>query len=338
MTVKIGCVLHTDLLSQVLAPSDRARLAALGEVTWTDAPDILSAEEAIGVLADADVGLGSWDTPHPGSPGLLAACPKLRLWEHVAGSVRHMFGPHLEGRDLVIASCKPANSENVAAFTLAEIILALRGAFENMRATRRVPPGMDPETLKRWKPGLRRVVDGSTVGVVGASEVGRRVIALLLPFRARVLLYDPYVAAEEAAAMGAEKCDDLVDLCRRSHCVTLHAPLNASTKGLVGAEALAAMPDGAVLVNTARGAVLDEPALIRELETGRLRAVLDVTAPEPTDVEGPLRKLDNVVLTTHIAGPKAFNLGRQAVDDIERFLRGEPPLCVCTADMLDRVA
>lgn len=328
---KIGVVIHTSLRRNLFSSADAARLEKRGEVRWTDSPEPLSDAAAAALLADCDVGVGSWGTPCPKSADLMAACPRLRLWEHVAGTVRHMFGPHLDGRrpPLVIASCKTAIADCVAEMALGEIILGLRRVFENAAANRAGVAG---------KPANLRVLDGSTVGVVGASEVGKRVIVLLRPFGCRILVYDPFLTDKAAAKMGAKRVADLVDLCAASDVVTLHTPALPATTRMLRAEHFRAMRDDAVFVNTARGLCIDQAALAAELARGRLFAILDVTDPEPAAADSPLRRLPNVVLTSHIAGPAAFNLGAQAVDDIAAFLRGRKPLCVQTPDMLDRIA
>ncbi len=330
----IGVVIHTKLRDALFAPEDCARLERLGEVRWTDSPEPIGMDAAVKLLAGCQVGVGSWGTPHP-SVELLSACRQLRLWEHVAGTVKHMFAampPRPAGEELIIASCKPANAANVAEMTLAEIILGLRRAFENAAANRtgKNPPGSRPARL--------RVLYGSTVGVIGASHVGREVLRLLKPFGCKLLLYDPYVSPAQAEELGAELVAELVDLCRRSDVITLHTPDLPSTEKLIGAREFAAMADEAVFINTARGRCIDEEALIAELRTGRLFAFLDVTEPEPAPADSPLRALPNVVLTSHIAGVAATNLGRQAVDDIEAFLRGGSPLCVARPEELERMA
>jgi len=326
---KIGVVIHTKLRDQVFAKEDMARLDRLGEVTWTDSPDAISVRQAIEILKDCEVGVGSWGTPHVGSPGLLEACPELRLWEHVAGSVRMMFGPHLKGRDVTIASCKTAIADCVAEMVLGEIVLGLRRLFENAAANREGKAEKSPDT---------KVAYGSTVGVIGASEVGKRVMRLLKPFRARVLLYDPYVKPAQAKGLGVELVGDLVELCRRADVVTLHVPALPSTTKMLKAEHFRAMKDDAVFINTARGGCIDEAALVAELQKGRLSALLDVSDPEPAADDSPLRRLPNVVYTSHIAGPATFNMGAQAVDDVQAFCVGRKPLCVVTEDMLDHVA
>ena len=327
MEAKIGVVIHTSLVSSVFSAADRARLNALGEVRWTESEEPLEESAAIELLRGCTIGVGSWHTPWPSAP-LVEACLDLRLWEHVAGTVTRFFGPHLEGRDLTIASCKTAIADNVADVTLAQLIMGIRRLQENGEHNRL---GRTP------KPSGVKVMCEATVGVVGASDVGRRVIRLLRGLNCAVLLYDPYVDDEEAARLGVEKVGDLVQLCARSDAVTLHTPNLPATRHLMGAAQLRAMPDDGIFVNTARGACVDEAALVAELQQGRLFAYLDVTDPEPAADDSPLRSLPNVLLTSHMAGGPGTNLGNQAVDDIAAFLRGEQPLAVVTADMLDRL-
>ena len=325
---RIGVVIHTSLRDRLFSQEDQARLNALGDVTWTDSVDPISVEEACALLADCEVGVGSWRTPYP-TAELLAACPRLRLWEHVAGTVKHMFGPHLHGRNLTIASCKTANADSVAEMTIGEIILGLRRVFPNAAANREGPVG---------KPANLKLLWGSTVGVIGASEVGKRVIRLLQPFGCSILLYDPFVSEEQATGMGTSLVHDLVELCAHSDAVTLHTPDLPSTQGIVGAREFKAMRDDAIFINTARGRCIDEAALVAELERGRLFAFLDVSWPEPALADSPLRRLPNVVYTSHIAGPETPNLGHQAVNDIAAFLAGGRPAYVVSEAQLPMTA
>jgi phosphoglycerate dehydrogenase-like enzyme len=164
------------------------------------------------------------------------------------------------------------------------------------------------------------------------------VVRNLRPFGPRILLYDPYVKAEEAADMGVERLEDLVELCRRSDAVTLYTPALESTEKLLGAVHFQALADDAVFVNTSRGMCIDEQALIAELQKGRLLAFLDVSHPEPAADDSPLRSLPNVIYNSHLAGGRDGKIGRQAVDDIAAFLDGGEPLRAVRADMLDRLA
>lgn len=325
---KVGVIIPPKSWQHLFSPEDVERLNKMADVSWTDSSSQLSVQEAAEFLTDCEIGIGSWGTPWPDAE-LVEACPKLRLWVHAAGSVRRMIGPHLEGRDLTIASCAPAIAENVAEITLGQLIIGLKRTIDNAVANRSGRSG---------KPANSKALGTSTIGVIGASQVGRRTIRNLKPFGPRILLYDPFVSAEEAQEMGVELFADLVDLCSQCNAVALHTPALPSTEKILGAAELQAMPDDGVLVNTSRGMCVDEAALIAELEKGRLFAFLDVTSPEPAADDSPLRKLPNVVLTSHIAGGADYKIGKQAVDDIEAFLNGESPLMAVTADMLDRVA
>lgn len=325
----IGVIIPPELCRQLFLPEDRRALDELGQVRWWSAAAAPTAEEATEFLQGCGVGVGSWGTPHPGSPGLLAGCPDLWAWEHVAGSVKKFFNEHSDGRDLIIGSCKGAIADCVAELVVAEVIIGRRRLWANAQANRQGPTG---------KPADIGVCFGATVGIVGASEVGRRVARLLRPFGCELLLYDPYCAPATAADLGVEAVDDLIELCRRSRVLTVHTPLTPATRQLLRVEHFQALADDAVLINTSRGPCLDESALIAELQRGRLFAFLDVTDPEPAAADSPLRQLDNVVLTSHIAGPATANMGRQCLADVRALLTGGEPACRITRGMLDRIA
>ena len=335
-TPKIGVIIHTPLRDQLFTPADQNRLNALGDVTWTTSPTPLKTEAASEILRDCQIAIGSWNTPFPNAT-IIESCPHLRLWEHVAGTVKGFFGPHLDGRDLTIASCKTALANSVAEMTLAQIIFGLRGLLPDAQLNRdTIQTGVLPDRNVAKK--RARVLYGSTIGIIGASEVGKRVVNLLRPFGCRILLFDPFVKPEIAQKMGVELVENLADLCAACDVVSLHTPALPSTKNLVGARELQAMRDDAVFVNTSRGECVDESALIAELGRGRLFAFLDVTSPEPAAPNSPLRTLPNVQLNSHIAGPPAFSMGHQAVNDVEAWLNGQAPQCVITREMLEFTA
>jgi phosphoglycerate dehydrogenase-like enzyme len=321
---KIGVVIHRPLRESLFTTADWARLHELGEVVATDSAEPISSAEAIALLQDCEVGIGSWGSPNVGSAALVAACPKLRLWEHVAGTVKNMFGPHLAGRELTIASCKTAIADCVAEMTLGLLICGVRGLFANALANR----------SGRCGKGRAGVLYGSRIGIVGVSAVGQRVARLLHQHPGQVLAYDPYCDPALAQELGLELVADLAELCRRVDALTLHTPYLDATHHLVQAEHFQALPDHALVINTARGACLDQAALQAELERGRLFACLDVTEPEPLPDDHPLRDLPNCLITSHIAGPATVNMGAQCVADVAAFLAGKQPLAVITPDML----
>ncbi|MEU9477553.1 hydroxyacid dehydrogenase [Streptomyces sp. NPDC048191] len=270
-------------------------------------------------LAGAELLITGWGCPVLDS-GALTAVPRLRTVLHAAGSVRSLIGEALWERDIAVSSAATANAVPVAEYTLAMILLAGKDVFTHRERyrTSHTPPS-PAETSATGNVGRR-------VGVVGASRVGRRLLELLRPFDNEVLLHDPYVSGSEAAALGADLVP-LEDLLRRSDIVTLHAPDIPETHHMLNRARLALIRDGGVLINTARGALVDHDALTEELVTGRLQAILDVTEPEPLPAGSPLYRLPNVVLTPHIAGSlgnELERLGKVVVDELERLVAGRP--------------
>ncbi len=142
----------------------------------------------------------------------------------------------------------------------------------------------------------------STIGVIGLGRVGRIVAKQLKALDAHVLGWDGFLAPEAIRAAGAEPAGSLDELMRRSDIVTMHLPITDATKGLVSANHFALMRDGTAFVNAGRAWTCDNAALLRELQSGRLRAFLDVYEQEPLAADDPLRNLPNAVLNAHVAG------------------------------------
>ncbi|MGJ5752562.1 phosphoglycerate dehydrogenase-like enzyme [Streptomyces puniciscabiei] len=288
---------------------------------------------AADALASADVLITGWGCPHLDA-GALAAVPRLRAVLHAAGSVRSLIGEALWKHGVTVSSAVAGNALPVAEYTLAMILLAGKDAFGHRERYGRAHTRPTPAESASAGNFRRRV------GVVGASRVGRRLMELLRPFDLTVLLHDPYVSPDEAAALGAELLP-LEDLLRSSDIVSLHAPDIPETHHMLDRGRLALVRDGGVLINTARGALVDHEALTDELVSGRLRAVLDVTEPEPLPADSPLYRLPNVFLTPHIAGSlgnELERLGTIVVTELERLAAGRPPLHEVRHADLDRVA
>lgn len=172
-------------------------------------------------------------------------------------------------------------------------------------------------------------VAGKTVGVVGLGNIGSRVAEIFSRgFGARVLAFDPYVKPEDAARYGAQ-LTDLDTLLRESDIISLHAPLTPETYHIIDEKAFEKMKSGVVIVNTARGELIDTAALIKALESGKVAgAGLDVVEGEPIGSDHPLLKFDNVVVTPHIGANTREGLrgmDESNVDAILRVIRGEPP-------------
>ncbi|MFJ3669403.1 hydroxyacid dehydrogenase [Streptomyces sp. NPDC090106] len=311
----MGDSIHRRLLAE--GTLDRLHTVARVD-TAIAVTDLATADPAR--LADAEVLFTHWGAP-PLTDDTLRRLPRLRAVVHAAGSVKHHVTEAVWRHGVTVSSAAGANALPVAEFTLAAILFANKRVLDAARAYRaaRTPPDLLPYFSGHGN--YRR-----TVGIVGASRIGRRVIDLLRPFDLDVLLHDPYVDAAHARALGAEKTE-LDELARRGDVVSIHAPQLPETRHMFDARRIALLKDGATLINTARGSLVDTDALTARLLTGRLHAVLDVTEPEVPPAGSPLYTLPNVLLTPHIAGSLGNELHRMtdwAIDEVGRYARGLP--------------
>jgi phosphoglycerate dehydrogenase-like enzyme len=304
-----------------LGPEQVRRLAGLVRLGDPVRLDELDSAAARARLARADVLLTSWGAPTLTAEHLRAA-PRLRAVLHCAGSVRELLGVDVWRHGIVVSSAADANAVPVAEYTLAAVIMAGKKA-PFLAARARQGPGGWGATLARTDLSNR----GRTIGVVGFSRIGRRVVELLrILDTAEVLVADPF-ADPAAVARAGGRLVPLDDLLRRSEILSLHAPALPATHHLLGARELALLPDGATLVNTARGSLVDHDALLRECASGRLDAILDVTDPEPLPAGAPLLDLPNVMVTPHVAGSLGTETRRMsdhALDELEAWLAGRP--------------
>jgi phosphoglycerate dehydrogenase-like enzyme len=309
------------------------RLAACGRIldpvpisSWDD-------PRAGALLAEADILVGHWGCPTL-TDAVLDRAPNLRLFAYGAGTVKWQVTDAVFERGIVVTSAAAANAIPVAEYAVAAILLANKGVFL-VREQQRDPQAR--VTLDRARVGNC----GTRVGIVGASLVGRLVIDALARTDLRTAVYDPYLSEDEAARLGVEKVDDLEALCASIRVLSIHAPDIPPTRGMIGAAQLAALPDGATVVNTARPALVDQDALLAELQSGRLAAVLDVAEPDPLPPGHPLLALPNAFVTPHVAGAmgnELVRLSELAVTEVERFVAGEPPRYPVVAADLDRIA
>ena len=324
-------VMARDTLRTQFGDEELARLrttARLGEPVHTDELDSPRVRTR---LAEVEVLLTSWGCP-PLTEEVLRAAPRLRAVLHAAGTVRHHVSPAVFERGLLVTTAADVNAEPVARYTLAAVLLALK----------KVPfLAADARTFREDWSYLARHGDLSgrdrTIVIVGFSRVGRRVVRLLRELEVgRVLVVDPVVDPAEVSLAGAEPVT-LNEALPQADVLSLHAPSLPQTRHMIGAAELAALPDGAVLINTARGALVDTAALERACAIRRLYAILDVTDPEPLPATSVLYDLPNVVLTPHVAGSLGSETRRMsaaALTELARYAVGLPPLAPVTRQTL----
>ncbi len=294
-----------------------------------------SVEELEPHLASLDVLITSWGCPRIDAD-LVHATPRLKLIAHLAGSVKGFIDDAVWRRGVKVINAVAANAVPVAEYTLAAILFANKRVFQLQRFYAQQRENRAPWTREAPNAGNYKKV----IGIIGASSVGRLVIGYLAHFDFRVLLYDPYTTPLEARELGAFKVG-LTELLSQADVVSVHAPLLDNTRGMLGARELKLIKNGATLINTARGALIDPAALEAELTRGRLFAVLDTTEPEVPPSSSPLYTLPNVFLTPHIAGSlgeETQRLTDYIVGELVRFAKGETLRHLVRREHLARLA
>jgi phosphoglycerate dehydrogenase-like enzyme len=318
--MKILFHLPRATLDRCFTPHDLARLQKQHEVVLPTA-DFGHHRDWAAHARDALAVVTGWGTPHI-SDEMLAQAPQLQVLVHSAGSTKTLLPHEFWARKIRLGTANEALGVGVAETTIALIVAGLKGFFplrEETRAGRWLPKDHAPLGFPI------RETYGSTIGLIGASKVGRHVIRLLRQFEVNILVADPHFEADEAAALDVERVD-LDTLLRRSDVVSLHAPALPETRHMLSRDQFRAMKDHAIFINTARGMIVDEEALVAELKTGRIFAFIDVTNPEPPAADHPFRSLPNCVLFPHVAGAISngcFRQGRSVVDQLLEFASGQ---------------
>jgi phosphoglycerate dehydrogenase-like enzyme len=247
----------------------------------------------------------------PGVPdnGFLEALPNLRLVQLLSAGAEKFLGRLPAG--VVLCNARGAHTPSTAEWAVTATLAAQRG----------IPFFVREQDAGRWSFSTHRSLVGARVLVVGAGDIGQAIGRMLAGFDVDLT----FVA--RTAREGVRSTADLPELLPDADVVILIVPVTPETRGMVDAEFLAAMPDGALLVNAARGVVVDTDALLAELTSGRLRAALDVTDPEPLPAGHPLWSAPGLLLTPHVGGevPQTGDrVAATAVEQIRRILAGEP--------------
>lgn len=306
-------------LSSLFTRASLKRLRSVIEPVCDEVLDGLDGPAADAALGAAEVLVTGWGTPRI-DLAVLDRAPKLRTIVHSAGTVKTFLSDDVFARGIQVSSAADANAIPVAEYTYAAIVF---GAKRVTRFAHQLRTSHAARILDDIPP---IGTNGITLGIVGASRIGRRVITLARGLTATILVHDPYLTGAEAAALGVRQVD-LDTLCAEADVVSVHAPDTPATRLLLDQRRFGLMRDGTVLINTARGALVDTAALTAELVAGRLDAILDVTDPEPLPADSPLYELPNVLLTPHVAGAlgnEVYRLGDAAVAELERLAAGSP--------------
>jgi len=330
---KIAILVPEPMADKILSEKEKERLAHFAQIKskiFSKAePEIIK-----NLIAGVDGCITGWGSCRL-TKDILDAAPHLKIIVHAAGSVKPIVSDAVWEKGIKVTSAAVSIAIGVAEHTLGLMLSAMK---KNYWLNESIHQGGWKDETELAK--VKEIYD-ITIGVVGAGHVGRYFIKLLQNFEVKILLYDPFISKKEAEKLGATKAGKLEDLISQVDILSLHAPNLSETRHIINKANLKLLKDGAILINTARGALIDERALYNELKSGRITACLDVTDPDPPTADNPLRKLPNVIFTPHIAGAVANNIFRQgklAVTELERFFSGKPLLYPVNREDLSRIA
>lgn len=333
---RVAIVMERSLAISLLEGEPYAFLKSFAEVNpIEELPETMTREFMMQVLPGAQACITCWRTPSF-TDEMLAQLPDLKLIAHGAGAVRDLVPASFWESNRRITSNAPLIAEDVAQTVLALILTSLKQLWAFSQSTRE----------GNWSGGERGLfstynLEGLNVGIVGASKVGKRVAEILRPFNCNLMIWDPYLSPIEAQQLRLKQME-LDEMIAASDVLTLHAPANPDCRHILNERNIPLIKDGALLINTARGMLIDEPALIRELEKQRFSACIDVTDPEPPRPDHPFRTLPNVILTPHIAGGHTVNcrkkMGATSVKEVYNYLTKGLLSFSVVGEMLDHMA
>lgn len=272
-----------------------ALIAALGETVWNQGEHRMSADEVAEKIGDCENYVTLWGSPRLDAE-ILKKAPKLKLLTHLGGTVVPFVSDEMWERGIKVISANDYFAESVAEGTLAYILCALRD----------IPKYSEElKTQKRWKTSSSYTAGlmGRTVGLVSYGAIAKKLARILSQFKVNIMVYDIKPLPNSDVVRYGLIQASLERIFTECDIISLHTPLLEATRHLIDRELLSRIKDGALFVNTSRGAVVDQNALEAELAKGRFRAVLDVYEKEPPEEDCPLFDLPNVMMIPHMAGP-----------------------------------
>lgn len=267
------------------------------------------------LLPTADIFCGHAKVPVPWDE--VVAQGRLRWIQSSAAGMDHCLVPSVIASNILVTSASGLFANQVAEQTLALLLGLLRG----------LPTFFRQQQLKDFTRRPTRDLHGKTVGIIGLGGNGRRIAEILAPFRVRILATDMFPRDKPVQVDDLRPAEGLHEVLSQVDIVILCVPLNRQTHHLIDAVALARMKPGAILINVARGPVVDEAALVNALESGHLSAAgLDVAEVEPLAEASPLWEMSNVIITPHVGAQSATRVNDSTAlfcENLQHYLRGE---------------
>jgi len=315
VTIPEGNVKNTFLPAHI-----RSYAESLFDITYNDTGRQYTKEELAMLLRGYDAVLTGWGTALLDDQ-VLHGNDRLRLIVHTGGTVGNLVTSYVYENGIKVLSGNQLYAESVAEGTIAYMLMALRRIPDYM--------GLVKEGKWRTEADIWEGLLDKTVGIVGKGTISTLLIQMLQPFRVKIKIFSHYEIEQgfleryHCQQVGLEEIFSTCDI------VSVHSALNEHNRGLIGGKHFGLLKDGALFLNTSRGAVIDEKALITELKTNRFRAVLDVFMKEPLPADSELRSLENVYLIPHMAGPTLDRrawISKALIDEMCSFFKGNQKL------------
>ena len=321
------------LRSSVVRQEALDKLASFCDVTLNESGTDWDGSQLAERIAGVDVIIASWGLAKLDET-VMARADRLKFVGYGAGSVKGFALEPFWAKGCRLSHAAFRIADSVAEYTLTATMMGLRRLQDY---DRKLKAG---EAWPKSRSDFSYEIRGMKVGLLGMGYVGRRAAHLFQAVGAEVWVYDPYLAPARAAELGLHQAglDELLSTCPL---ISIHLPVTPETHHLLGARELALLRDGAVLINSARAWTVDQEAMLAELLSGRIWAALDVFDAEPLEADHPLRRLDNVLITPHIAGHTLTgykSLMSEMVDEAERLYKMEPLRHEVTQEMLATMA
>lgn len=286
-------------------------------------------------FVDTEYIFSTWGMPWFSDEEAKQYFPSLKCIFYAAGTVQHFARPFLNN-GVKVFSAWAANAVPVAEYTVAQIILANKGFYRSCQM-------QNKEGYSEAKKIFSQYIGNynAKIGIIGAGMIGKLVIKMLKAYKLDILVFDPFLPDEAANELGVEKCslERIFSVC---NVVSNHLANNEQTKGMLGGKLFESMPQNSTFLNTGRGAQVVESELCAVLEKRPdIVAVLDVTELEPPEDNHPFYKLNNCILTPHIAGSAGNEVQRMAeymLEEYNKFINGEKADYEVTIKMLETMA
>ena len=292
----------------------------LGDVIWNENGRQMTPDEVAAAIGDCENYVTLWGSPRL-DESILEKAPNLKILTHLGGTVVPFVSDAMWERGIKVISGNDYFAESVAEGTLAYMLSALRD----------IPKySYELKVEKKWKPSPWYTAGfmGKKIGIISYGAIAKKLVRLLSQFKVSIMVYDIKPLPQSDVELYGLEQTSLERIFEECDIISLHTPLFDATRHMIGKELLSRIKEGALFVNTSRGAVVDQKALEEELASGRFRAVLDVYEKEPPEPDCPLFDLPNVMMIAHMAGPtidlRSYITKELLLESAGYVERGEP--------------